>query len=378
MAVKEVRVGIVGYGVMGRAHVYGYRAAPQLRPSNVRFVPVVMSGRQEEPLAAAAAAYGVAQWTTNWLEMIERLDIDVIDICTPPGTHAEIAIAAANVGKSVICEKPLATNFTDAAAARDAVLAAGVHHAIGFNYRCLPAISLMAEMIAGGELGEVRLWRGTWLSDEFVDPTTPFDWRFEANVGGSTIADLGSHLIDMATWMLGPVTEVSAMSSTFIPDRDHEATNRKVEIDDASSALIRFASGAQGTLEVARVAPRRPCDFVVEVNGSLATAMFSYSQLNELWFASVKDDPRLYGLRRIRAEHPLHPQTQGWWPIGQGVGYDASFINQAADLARAWPDEPWRPGFVEGAYVAAVVESMERSVRQRRWVSVEEVTRTAP
>jgi predicted dehydrogenase len=141
--------------------------------------------------------------------------------------------------------------------------------------------------------------------------------------------------------------------------------------------MLRFSSGAQGTMEVARAAPRRPCDFVVEVNGSKATAMFSYSQLNELWFGSVEDDPRLYGLRRIRTEHVLHPQTEGWWPIGQGVGYDASFINQVAGLAKAWPDVPWTPGFVEGAQVAAVVESMERSASEGRWVSVEEVTRGA-
>jgi predicted dehydrogenase len=127
-------------------------------------------------------------------------------------------------------------------------------------------------------------------------------------------------------------------------------------------------------MEVARVAPRRPCDFVVEVNGSKGTAMFSYNQLNELWFASVDDDPRLYGVRRIRAEHPLHPETAGWWPIGQGVGYDASFINQASALAAAWPDLPWTPDFVEGAAVAAVCEAMERSVSERRWVGVDEVT----
>jgi predicted dehydrogenase len=123
-----------------------------------------------------------------------------------------------------------------------------------------------------------------------------------------------------------------------------------------------------------QVAPRRPCDFVIEVNGSKGTAVFSYDNLNELWFASVDDDPHLYGMRRIRAEHPSQPETQGWWPIGQGVGYDASFINQTADLASAWPDSPWTPNFVDGAKVSAVCESMERSVRERRWVSVEEVS----
>jgi len=333
-----------------------------------------MSGRDAEAVATVSRDAGIAEWTTDWRQVVERRDVEVVDICTPPGTHAEIARAAAAAGKAVICEKPLATSYADAAAARDAVRSAGVLNAVGFNYRRLPALALMAEMIERGELGEVRLWRGTWLSDEFVDPDVPFDWRFDARLGGTTIADLGSHLVDLATWMIGGVVDVCASSSTFVRERASANGPRAVEIDDASSSLLRFASGAHGTMEVARVAPRRPCDFVVEVNGSTGTAMFSYNRLNELWFASLDDDPRLYGLRRVRAEHPSHPQTTGWWPIGQGVGYDASFINQVIGLATVWPDGPWDPGFDQGARVAAVCESMERSVRERRWVDVGEVT----
>ncbi|MHB8379295.1 MAG: Gfo/Idh/MocA family protein [Acidimicrobiales bacterium] len=371
---NDVNVAIVGYGMMGRAHAYGYRAAPLIRPCEVRLVPVVMTGRHEEELARSATSCGITEWTTTWDDVLTRTDIDVVDICTPPGTHAQLAIAAAEAGKSVICEKPLATTYKDSAAMRDAVHRAGVHHAVGFNYRRLPALSLMAEMVARGEVGEILLWRGTWLSDEFVDPGVPFDWRFDAQMGGTTIADLGSHLIDLATWMLGPINEVVATSSTFTKERSAASGSRRVEIDDASSALVHFASGAQGTFEVARVAPRRPCDFVVEINGTKATVVFSYNRLNELWFGSVDDDPRLYGLRRIRAEHVLHPETQGWWPIGQGVGYDASFVNQAAALAAAWLDGSWSPSFDEGADVVAVNEAMSRSVSERRWVSLSEVT----
>ncbi|HTT59625.1 MAG TPA: Gfo/Idh/MocA family oxidoreductase [Acidimicrobiales bacterium] len=370
---SEVRVAIIGYGMMGRAHAYGYRAAPLIRPGDVHFVPVVMTGRHAEELARAAAACGVSESTTEWRDVLERADVDVIDVCTPPGTHAQIAIAAARAGKSVICEKPLATSYRDAAAARDAVVAAGVHHAVGFNYRRLPALALMAEMVASGELGEIQLWRGTWLSDEFSDASIPFDWRFDAAMGGTTIADLGSHLIDLATWMIGPIDEVVATSSTFTRERSIPGGSRPVEIDEASSSLIRFASGVQGTFEVARVAPRRPCDFVVEINGTKATAVFSYNQLNELWFGSAQDDPRLYGLRRIRTEHALQPETQGWWPIGQGVGYDASFINQTAAWAAAWPSGVWTPGFEQGASVVAVCEAMARSASERRWVPVREI-----
>jgi predicted dehydrogenase len=375
---KELRVGIVGYGMMGRAHAYAYRAAPLIRPSTVVFTPVVMSGRNAEAVAKASEDCGIDEWVTEWRQIIDRSDVDVVDVCTPPGTHAAVIEAAALAGKDVFCEKPLATNYADARAALDAVNAAGVRHAIGFNYRRLPAVSLMAEMVANGELGEVHLWRGTWLSDEFVDPDIAFDWRFDAALGGSTIGDLGSHLIDMATWMLGPINDVSAMSSTFVASRDDAGRSKAVEVDDASSALVRFVSGAQGTMEVARAAPRRPCDFTIEVNGSKGTAMFSYAQLNELWVGNTDDDARLYGLRRVRTEHPSQPETAGWWPIGQGVGYDASLINQVADLAATWEQRAWSPDFSVGADVAAVCSAMERSVVDRRWVSVDEIVREAP
>jgi predicted dehydrogenase len=375
VATKELRVGIVGYGMMGRAHAYAYRAAPIIRPSSIVFTPVVMSGRNAEAVARASRDVGIDSWVSDWRQLVERSDVDVVDVCTPPGTHTAIIEAAALAGKDVVCEKPLATNYADARSALAAVVRAGVRHAIGFNYRRLPAVSLMAEMIANGELGEVRLWRGTWLSDEFVDPDIAFDWRFESSMGGSTIGDLGSHLIDLATWMLGPIEDVSAVSSTFIAARDDHGRARTVEVDDASSALARFTSGAQGTMEVARAAPRRPCDFTIEVNGSTGTAMFSYAQLNELWVGHTDDDARLYGLRRVRTEHPSQPETAGWWPIGQGVGYDASLINQVADLAATWEARAWNPDFAVGANVAAVCAAMERSVVDRRWVTVEEIVR---
>jgi predicted dehydrogenase len=378
VSTKNLRVGIVGYGMMGRLHAYAYRAAPVIRPSSVVFTPVVMSGRNAEAVAKVSQDCGIDAWVTEWRQLVERSDVDVVDICTPPGTHAAIIEAAARAGKDVVCEKPLATNYADARSALDAVETSGVRHAIGFNYRRLPAVALMAEMIANGELGEVHLWRGSWLSDEFVDPDIAFDWRFESSMGGSTIGDLGSHLIDMATWMLGPIDDVSAMSSTFVARRDDAGRSRAVEVEDASSALARFASGAHGTMEVARAAPRRPCDFTIEVNGSRGTAVFTYAQLNELWVGNTDDDARLYGLRRVRTEHPSQPETAGWWPIGQGVGYDATLINQVADLAATWGARAWSPDFAVGAQVAAVCAAMERSAADRRWVSVDEITGDAP
>jgi predicted dehydrogenase len=370
---SEVGIGIVGYGAMGRAHAYGYTVAPVMRRLAHRPRLRVISGRHREKVAGAAAAYGVEEWTGDWREVVGRPDVDVVDICTPPGTHAEIAMAAAAAGKAVICEKPLAIDYAEAADAVQAVTRAKVLNAVGFNYRRLPAVSLMKRMIDEGAVGTVRLWRGIWLSDEFVDPAIPFDWRFDRAMGGTTIADLGSHLIDMATWMVGPVAAVSGHSATFVRER----SGRTVTVDDASAALAEFTSGAKGVFEMARTAVRRPCDFTIEVNGERGTLVFDYARLNELRFGDGGDRGELYGMHRIRAEHPSHPYMDSWWPIGQGVGYGSTFVNQLADLLDRWPDGPWEPDFAQGATVQAVCDAIERAAAERRWVEVDEVTATA-
>jgi predicted dehydrogenase len=370
---NEVGIGIVGYGMMGKAHSYGYTAAPVMRQLPHRPRLRVISGRDSDKVSRAASAYGIDEWTTDWREVIARPDVDIVDICTPPGTHAEIAEAAARAGKAVICEKPLAVTYTQAAAARDAVEAAGVLNAVGFNYRRLPAVSLMKRMVGDGAVGTIRLVRATWLSDEFVDPAVPFDWRFDRSMGGSTIADLGSHLIDMATWMAGPIAEVSGQSETFTRER----SGQPVTVDEASSALARFESGAIGVFEVARTAVRRPCDFTLEINGDRGTLVFEYARLNELRFGDGTDQAELYGMRRIRAEHETHPYARNWWPIGQGVGYGASFVNHLGDLLERWPDGPWEPDFAQGAAVQAVCEAIERAAAERRWVTLGEVTQSS-
>ncbi|TMD11215.1 MAG: Gfo/Idh/MocA family oxidoreductase [Chloroflexi bacterium] len=369
MTAGDVGIGIVGYGMMGKAHSFGYTVAPVMRPLRHRPHLRVISGRDREKVASAAAAYGIGTWLDDWRELVQRPDVDIVDICTPPGSHAEIAAAAAAAGKAVICEKPLAVSYLQAAAAVAAVEKAHVLNAVGFNYRRLPAVSLMKRMIDEGAVGEIRLLRATWLSDEFVDPAIPFDWRFDRSIGGTTIADLGSHVIDMTTWMAGPIAEVSGQSVTFVRER----SGRKVTVDDASSALVRFDSGARGVFEMARTAVRRPCDFTLEVNGDRGTLVFEYARLNELRYGDGGDRSELYGMRRIRAEHPLHPYARDWWPIGQGVGYGSSFVNHLGDLLDRWPDKPWEPDFAQGAAVQAVCDAIERSAAERRWVEVAEV-----
>jgi predicted dehydrogenase len=373
----EVGIGIIGYGMMGKAHSYGYTLAPHVRPLACRPRLRVISGRHRQAVENAARAYGVARAVTDWREVLASTDVDIVDICTPPGTHAEIVEAAAETGKAIVCEKPLAADYAGALRATQAVRRTGIRNAIGFNYRKLPALSLMKHMIDDGRVGRPRLWRATWLSDEFLDPEVPFDWRFQRSQGASTIADLGAHLIDLARWMIGDVESVSAQSQTFVterrdPDRSDGATAR-VDNDDASGALLRFCSGALGVFETAKVSPRRPCDFVVEVNGSRGTLRFDYARLNELWYGDADEPAELYGMRRIRAEHQTHPQTDGWWPIGQGIGYGASFVNQAADLLAQWPDGSWTPDLETGLQVQAVCAAIEQAAAKRRWVDVAEI-----
>jgi predicted dehydrogenase len=367
----EVRVGIVGYGMMGKAHSYGYRVAPMLYQLPVRPVVAAISGRNSAAVAAAAHEYEISAWTTDWRNVVEDPAIDIVDICTPPGTHTEIAVAAAAAGKAIVCEKPLAASYVDAVTAAGAVASSGVLNAVGFNYRRLPALALMQRMINDGLIGDVLLWRANWMSDEFADPGIPFDWRFDRTMGGTTIADLGCHLLDMALWMVGDVERVSAQSSTFTRQRSSDDGPRAVTVDDASSVLLRFGTGAAGTLEVGRTAVRRPCDMTVEVNGTHGTLAFDYARLNELRYGSDGEDPQLYGMRTIRAEHRDHPYAAHWWPIGQGVGYGASFVNQVADLLSSWPDGPWSPDFEQGRRVQAICDAAERSAESEQWVSVQ-------
>jgi predicted dehydrogenase len=371
----EAGIGIIGYGVMGKAHSYGYAVAARVR--ELPCVPRLrmISGRTRSAVERAAGLYGVDRAVTDWREVIDSPDIDIVDVCTPPGTHPEIVEAAAQAGKAIVCEKPLAADYAGARRSADAVASTGVLAAVGFNYRRLPALALMKQLIDEGRVGTVRLLRASWLSDEFLDPEIPFDWRFERSQGASTVADLGAHIIDLAGWIVDDVTAVAAQAETFTLTRHDRVTGgrREVDVEEACSALMRFQNGALGVFETAKVCPSRPCDFTIEVSGSVGTLRFEYARLNELWYGTSDAPPELYGMLRIRAEHPVHPETAGWWPNGQGVGYGASFVNQAADLLEQWPAGPWAPDLMTGVKVQAVCEAIERASSDRRWVEVSEV-----
>lgn len=371
----EVGIAMLGYGLMGRAHSLGYRDAVVVEPGlTVQPKLRVLCGRTPDPLAAAAARYGFDGWTTDWQQAISRPDVDIVDICTPPGAHRAAVEAAAAAGKAVICEKPLAATRDDAFAAARAVHAAGTLAAVSFNYRRLPAVTLMKQLIDEGVVGVPRAVRTIWLTDEFADPAIPFDWRFDRATGGTVTGDLGVHLIDLVHWLAGRVTAVTAQSATFVTERADPDGDEMVPVrtDDSASALARLSTGAVAVLEMTRVAIGRPCDWTIEISGSEGSIGFDYRNLNEIWLA-VAGDARTDGFRRIRAEKPAHPYSGRWWPQGQGVGYQESFTNQVADLLLAWPDGPWSPTVDDGAAAQAVVDAIDESAAQRSWIDVKDL-----
>lgn len=369
---------MVGYGFMGRMHSYAYRVAPLIR--SLPCVPRLktLCGRNSAAVEKAAQSYGFDSWSTDWRSLMARSDIDLIDICTPPGAHADLIEAAAACGKAIICEKPLASNLEDGRKAVRAVEAARVLNASIFNYRHLAAVALMKRLIDEGAIGEPLLWRSIWLGDEFADPSIPYDWRFDKPFGGSTILDLGAHVVDMARWMIGEINSVTAQSATFISERRNGAgATSPVTVDDASAALGRFAGGQTGVFEFAKVCVGRPTDFSLEVNGREGTLFWDFAHLNELWQGSAHGKPTEYGLRRIRAEHPELPYARDWWPAALNVGAESGFVNQICDLLERWPDGSWTPALEDALKTLGVCVAMERSAESQTWVSVDDVMASA-
>ena len=375
----EVRIGMVGYGFMARMHSYAYRVASLIRdlPAEPRLV--VLCGRNAGAVEHAAKAYGFDSWVTDWRALVNRSDIDVVDICTPPGAHAEVVAAAAAAGKAIICEKPLASTIEDAKQAARAVADANVLNASIFNYRHLAAVALMKKMIDEGAVGEPLLWRSIWLGDEFVDPAIPYDWRFDKPFGGSTILDLGAHVVDLARWMLGEVDSVTAQSATFVTSRRAQnGTDVPVTVDDASAALGRFARGQRGVFEFAKVCVGRPTDFSIEVNGREGTLLWEFGHVNDLWYGESGHDPTKYGLRRIRAEHPRLAYASDWWPAALGLGAESGFVNQICDLFQVWPEGPWTPDLADALRTLAVCVAMETSADTLEWTRVADVLGEQP
>jgi len=371
----EANVALIGYAFMGKAHSNAYRQvnpffAPTLRPRMK-----VICGRTPSAVRAAAREYGWDEAATDWQEVVARKDIDIVDVSTPGDSHMEIAIAAARAGKAVFCEKPLANTVRDAERMLAAVEKAGVVHMICHNYRRAPAVMLARQLIAEGQLGTIRHYRGTYLQDWITDPNFPLVWRLDKKKAGSgALGDIAAHSIDLARFLVGEISEVAADLATFVKMRplpDNPKKRGRVTVDDASVSLVRFANGAIGTIEATRMAPGRKNYNRFEINGSRGSLAFDLERMNELELYLEADQPRVRGFRRILVTESTHPYVKAWWPPGHIIGYEHTFTHTVYDLLEAMArDKVPQPNFVDGVRNQRVLGAIEKAAATRRWISV--------
>ena len=386
MAAKTINVGLIGTKFMGKAHSNAYLKVAKFFDVAPAPLMKAVCARHADETAEFAERFGWQSHEADWRKLCQRADIDVIDIATPGSLHHDMAIAAAKAGKHVYCEKPLTFSVAEARKMLSAVREAGVVHLVNFNYRCVPAIGLAKQMIAAGEIGEVRHFRATYLQDWLVDPNFPMNWRLRKEAAGSgSHGDLNSHHVDMARFLVGEIDEVVGMQKTFVTERPAEGRSagltatagegtEKVTVDDATLFLARFAGGALGSFEATRFAPGRKNYNRFEVNGSRGSLVFNFEEMNVLEFYSCADPPGRQGFRRIMATEGVHPYVAAWWPPGHILGYEHTFVHAVYELMNAINKKPTiMADFRDGAQCVAVLNAVEKSVDQRAWAKVETV-----
>ncbi|MDP4097632.1 Gfo/Idh/MocA family oxidoreductase [Paenibacillus sp. P96] len=387
---QELRIGMIGYKFMGKAHSNAYRSLPMFFPETVKPEMSVICGRNEEAVRQAAHQLGWQSSSTDWKELIIREDIDLIDINAPSDAHKEIAIAAAQAGKHIFCEKPLALSLKDAREMLDAAEEAGVKHMVGFNYRFSPAVRLAKRLMDSGRLGQIYHFRAWFLQDWIIDPDFPLVWRLQKDVAGSgSHGDLGAHLIDLAHYLVGGMDEVIGMSETFVKERPlaaemtglsakgsaaSDAPKGRVTVDDATLFLARFENGALGSFEATRFAAGHRSTNAFEINGSLGSVKFDFERMNELEVYFNSDEEDVQGFRRVLATDPAHDYAAAWWPPGHTIGFEHTFIHEMLELSSAIAEDRQPvPNFRDGVRCQAVLEAVERSIDERRWVKISEM-----
>jgi predicted dehydrogenase len=374
---RNINVALIGYQFMGKAHSNAYRQMPHFFKSDTLPVMKVICGRDEAKVKAAREQLGWEEWSTSWEEVVNREDIDLVDVSTPGDTHMPIAVAAARAGKVVFCEKPLANNLSEAKKMLAAVQKSGVLHMICHNYRKAPAVTLAKKLVEEGTLGELYHFRGTYLQDWIVDPKFPLVWRLDrAKAGSGALGDLASHVTDLARFLVGEIQEVSATLETFIKERPLENNPKKkgeVTVDDASLAIVRFENGAVGTIEATRFAPGRKNYNRFEINGSKGSLAFNLERMNELELYLRGDPQYIQGFRTIIVTEGVgvHPFVGAWWPPGHIIGYEHTFVHAVYDLMQAISKKRMpSPNFEDGVKNQAVLDAMERSSNVKKWVKV--------
>ena len=384
---RDLSVGMVGYAFMGAAHSHAWRTAPRFFDLPLRPRMAAVAGRDAEGVRAAAERLGWESTETSWQALVERDDIDLVDVCTPGHTHAEIVIAALEAGKHVLCEKPLANSVEEAEAmtrAAERAAADGVRAMVGFTYRRVPAISLARQLVAEGRLGTLHHVRAQYLQDWIVDPQAPLSWRLEKDKAGSgALGDIGAHIIDITQFITGDtITRVSGRLRTFVDERplpsEHAGLSGtagtgtgKVTVDDAATFLADFRGGAMGVFEATRFASGRKNAIRIEINGSRGSIAFDFEDMNVLHFFDGTEDAGTAGFRRILVTEAEHPYVGAWWPPGHVIGYEHGFIHQAVDLVRAIADgtDP-TPTFADGLQVQRVLAAVETSSDNDSWQEI--------
>ena len=384
-----IGVGLIGYAFMGAAHSHAFRTAPHFFDLPLHPELSVLAGRNAVKVADAAARLGWASTETDWRRVIERDDVQLVDVCTPGDTHAEIAIAALEAGKHVLCEKPLANTVAEAEAMAEAAARAatrGVRSMVGFTYRRVPAIGLARQLVAEGRLGEIRHVRAQYLQDWIADPLAPMSWRLDKEKAGSgALGDIGAHVIDLTQFITGrTISGVSGLLETFVKERPLPAESGRlsgvggsemgtVTVDDAAAFLARFDGGALGVFEATRFATGRKNAIRLEINGSDGSLAFDFEDMNVLHFHDATEPAVTAGFRRIVVTEPEHPYVGAWWPAGHGLGYEHGFTHQVVDLLTAIAkDEDPTPSFADGLQVQRVLDAVERSAADRStWTSIQ-------
>jgi myo-inositol 2-dehydrogenase/D-chiro-inositol 1-dehydrogenase len=378
MSKKPLNVGLVGYGFMGRTHSNAFLQAGRF--FDLPFKPVLKAvcARTAERVQSFASNWGYEAVETDWRRLIERDDIDLIDIASPNDTHAEIAIAAARAGKMVMCEKPLGRTAAEANAMVEAVESANVANMVWYNFRRVPAVTLLKTLIDEGRFGRIFHYRSTFLQDWTISQDLPQGgeglWRLDVAVAGSGVTgDLLAHNIDTALWLNGAITEVSAMTETFIKERQHNLTGdvQPVGIDDASLFLCRFANGSLASFEATRYARGHKARYTLEINGEHASAFWDLHDLHRLHYFDHRDEGQLRGWRSIHITDGDHPYMNRWWVPGLQIGYEHTFIHQVADFVQAIGEgKEAAPTFRDGWASDCVTDAVLKSAGTRQWETV--------
>ena len=377
MGGSSLGVGMIGYSFMGAVHSHAWRTVGRVFDLGVDADMRVICGRNEEAVTAAAAKYGWQSAETDWRAVIARDDIDIIDVCTPGSSHEEIAVAALNAGKHVICEKPLANTVAEAERMAAAAQASTGKSMVAFNYRRVPALAYARELVRQGRLGRIFHVRAVYLQDWIIDPEFPLVWRLvKEEAGSGALGDLGAHIVDAAQFVTGSqITNVSGELRTFIDERPlvgethlleatKSAERGKVTVDDAALFLANFDNGAVGTFEATRFASGRKNGMAIEVNGEKASLRFEFESMNELWVHDHTVDGKDAGFRRVMVTESDHPYVEGWWPPGHVLGYDHTFTHEFRDFVLdIVNDRAPEPSFADGLYVQRVLDAVERSAQ---------------